>query len=197
MGRGTISGHPGERLELPWWLGVVLAIAGYVILKWGIPSLAGASALVAMLFLAWAAHSLFSSDRRRRALDLETSLATLRALPRERFEQFMAAAFRSEGYEVSASESRDGPVDALLTRAAERLIVQHRHWRNATIGAATLHELYGRLPRESATGCVFVTTGDYTSEARRFAAGKPVRLIAGRELERMLRLRDAAPVSAT
>jgi len=210
MGRSTVSGHPGERLELPWWLGVGLAAAGYVLLGWVVPSLAGAhsllkplvaaaqasAALVALLFVALAARSLLFSYRRRRALDLETSLATLRALPRERFAQFMAAAFRSEGYEVSAPASDDSRIDAVLTRDTERLVVQHRHWRNATIGAATLHELYDSLPRESASGCVFVTTGDYTPEALRFAAGKPVRLIAGRELERMLRARQAA-VAAT
>ncbi|HEX6007443.1 MAG TPA: restriction endonuclease [Burkholderiales bacterium] len=201
MHRGTVSEHAKARTEWPWWLGVILAGAAYVILKWIIPSLAGSSgplkplvataqssaALVAIMFLAYAALSLGLAFRRRRALDLETSLATLRALPRERFAHFLEAAFRREGYEMSSPASGDSAIDAVLTRGNERLLVQYRHWRNATLGAAMLQALCDCAGEESAAGCVFVTAGNYTPEAVRFAAGKPVRLIGGRQLERMLR----------
>lgn len=211
MGRSTVSGHPHARLELPWWLSVILAAAAYVLLRWVIPSLAGSSvafkplvatahsaaAVVAVLFLAFAAYSLALAYRRRRGLDLETSLAMLRALPRERFEHLMTAAFRSEGYEISEPANRDCGIDCVLVRGNDKLLVQYRHWRNATMGAATLRELCDRLQAESATGCVFVTTGDYTHEAARFAAGKPMRLIAGRQLERMLRAMEPSTGSAS
>jgi len=201
MEKGPIAGLAQARVELPWWLGVVLAAAAYVVLKWVLPAIAGSSALlkpvaatgqsfaavVALLFLLHAGWSCVLAYRRRRALDLEMSLATLRALPRERFEHFVTTAFRNEGYAVTRSASRDRGIDLVLARGAEKLLVHCRHWRSARMGAGTLRELYAHLNAERATGCVFVTTGDFSNEAFEFAAGKPVRLIAGRELERMLR----------
>ena len=59
--------------------------------------------------------------------------------------------------------------------------------RPSALGAAMLQALCDCAGEESASGCVFVTAGNYTPEAVRFAAGKPVRLIGGRQLERMLR----------
>ena len=88
MGKGTISGLPEEWLEPPWWLGVVLAVVAYVLLKWVIPAVAvttgllrpvastsqASAAYVGALFLALTGLSLILAYRRRRALELETSL---------------------------------------------------------------------------------------------------------------------------
>jgi restriction endonuclease Mrr len=47
-----------------------------------------------------------------------------------------------------------------------------------------------------ANSCVLLTTGDYSDDARQFAAGKPIRLIAGGELEKMLSSAKRAVTSA-
>lgn len=201
MGKGTISGLPEEWLEPPWWLGVVLAVVAYVLLKWVIPAVAvttgllkpvastsqASAAYVGALFLALTGLSLILAYRRRRALELETSLATLRAMSRERFAHFAAAAFQSEGYAITHADRRDSGIDFVLTRGAERVLVQYHRWRSDRIEDVVLRELHDRMIGESASGCVYVTAGDYTDDALRYAAGKPLRLIAGRELERMLR----------
>lgn len=200
MQKGTISQDSQVRARLPWWVGMGLAAAAYVGLKWVLPSVAGSSAvlkpfastaqssaaLVALVFVGLAAFSVVRAYRTRHALDLEMSVGALRALPRERFEHFARTAFENEGYAVAQAHPEHG-ADLVLTRGNERLVVQCRRWRSEVIDAEPLRELHRSAEAEAASGCVFVTTGEYTESARRFAAGKPLRLIAGRDLDRMLR----------
>jgi restriction system protein len=144
---------------------------------------------LALIFLALSGLSLFLAYRRRRVLDLEMSLATIRALPRRRFEQFAAEAFRNQGYAVSerGSAGQDRGVDLILRRANQKVLVQCRRWRSETIDIGPVRELYDVMASEQASGCVFLATGGYSNDALRFAAGKAMRLIAGRELEKTLR----------
>jgi len=202
MARSTSSALLDDRVEPPWWFGVVIAAIIYVFLKWVFPRVAGSNeflallaatahssaGLLALIFLALSGLSLFLAYRRRRLLDLETSLATLRALPRRRFEQFAAEAFQYQGYAVSeAGSAGDCGIDFILKRENEKVLLQCRRWRSETIDIVPVRELYDVMAAEQANGCAFLTTGGYGSDALQFAAGKPVRLIAGPELEKMLR----------
>jgi len=203
MARDTSLSPLDDGVELPWWAGFVCAGLVYVFLKWIFPSLTVSSALLeplaagarssaalwALIFLALVSLSPLRAYRKRRLLDLETSLASIRALPQARFEQFAAEAFQNEGYAAArcgTAERNDG-VDFTLERDQEKVLVQCRRWRSATIDSAPLRALYALMSTEQASGCVFVTTGGYGDDALQFAAGKPIRLIAGRELEKMLR----------
>lgn len=203
---GAVLSH--VRVEPPWWSGLALGAALYALLKWIVPPIVvilspalspaaaavGASAaLVALLsvacFLLWMLHE----HRKRRILDRQMSLAALRALPRERFERFLAEAFRREGYVVSQSEHCERAADLMLTRGNENIIVQYRRWRGDLDDATPLRELYAAMRAAGSSGCAMAITGEYGSDVIAFAAGKPVRLIAGPELERMLRGLDAPP----
>jgi HJR/Mrr/RecB family endonuclease len=196
--------------ELPWWSGVAIGVLLYVLLTWVVPpvaasrpglataiSAASASAVfIALPFITCSVILLLLTYRKRRELDLEVTLAALRALPRERFEHFAAEAFRSEGYVVAASAHRDCAADLVLTREGQNVIAQCRRWRSNLIDAAALSELHSCMEITRATGCIMVTAGDYDAAAREFAAEKPLRLIGGRELERMLRTLNS-PTSDT
>lgn len=201
MGRRAGAVLSQDRLELPWWFGLAAGALLYVLLKWIAPAvvvtlspalspaaaaLRASAGFVALLpvacFLVW----VLVDFRKRRALDHEISLAALRALPREHFERFLAEAFRREGYVVTPSDHRDCGADLVLTRDNDKLLVQCRRWRGDVNDDAPLRELHACMSAAAASGCAMVITGHYGAEARAFAAGKPVRLIAGRELERML-----------
>lgn len=203
MARSTSLGPLDDGVELPWWAGFVFAAIVYVFLKWVFPSVSGSSAVLkplaagaqssaglwALIFLVLAGFSPLRAYRRRRLLDLETSLATIRALPQRRFEQFAAEAFEKEGHAVArcGSAGYERGIDFTLRRGQEKVLVQCRRWRSATIDSAPLRELHDLMAAEQASGCAFVTTGGYDEDALQFAAGKPIRLIGGRELEKMLR----------
>ncbi|MBI4204115.1 MAG: restriction endonuclease [Betaproteobacteria bacterium] len=203
MARRTSSGRLDDGVELPWWVSVVFAAIIYIFLNWIFPSLAGSNVflknlaaaaqasagLLALLFLVLAGLSLLLEYRRRRLLDLQVSLATIRALPRRRFEQFVAEAFHGQGYAVSERDSAapDRGVDLVLTRGNEKVLVQCRRWRSETIDIAPVRQLYDVMVSEQASGCTLLASGAYSNDALRFAAGKPIRLIGGQALEKMLR----------
>ena len=59
-------------------------------------------------------------------------------------------------------------------------------------------ELFGVVASERATGGILITTSTFTPDAEDFARGKPLRLIAGEKLLRMVegvRKGGASPVS--
>lgn len=212
MAKETGAALLDDRVELPWWMSVIIAATIYVFLKWIFPFLAGSNAffkhlsaitqssagLLALLFVALAGFSLWLEHRRKRLLDLQTSLATIRALPRRRFEQFVVEALRAESYTVSewGGPGQDRGVDLVLTRDNEKVLVQCRRWRSETIDVAPVRELYDVMASEQASSCLVVTSGTYSNDALRFAEGKAVRFIGGRELETMLRRVNRA-VAAT
>jgi restriction system protein len=202
MAKTISSGLLDDRVKLPWWRAVVIAATIYTFLKWIFPSVAGSSVflkslavtaqsmagLLAAIFLALGGLSRLLAFRRRRLLDLEMSLAAIRALPQRRFEQFVAEAFEKQGYSVAQCDSA-GPhcgVEFILTRKNEKVLVQCRRWRSESIDSVPVRRLYEAMAAAHASSCALLTTGDYSDDARRFAAGKPIQLVAGRELEKML-----------
>jgi restriction system protein len=212
MAKTISSGLLHDRVELPWWVAVVFAATIYAFLKWIFPSIAGSgvflkslsataqslAGLLAAIFLALGGLSRVLALRRRRLLDLAMSLATIRALPQRRFEQFTAEAFQNQGYTVAqwVSTGQDCGVELVLKRGNEKVLVQCRRWRSESIDAVPVRELYAAMAAAQANSCVLLTTGDYSNDARQFAAGKPIRLIAGGELEKMLSGAKRAVTSA-
>ena len=57
--------------------------------------------------------------------------------------------------------------------------MQCKNWRSRGVGVGVVRELYGVLAAEHAHQAVIVCSGNFTQDARRFAAGKPIRLVDG------------------
>lgn len=133
--------------------------------------------------------------RRRRLLDLQTGLSSLRALSWRAFEQLAGELFRRQGYRVKlmGGAAPDGGVDLILRRDGEKTIVQCKHWRTDPVGVSLVRELFGVMHAEGARRCIFVTTSGYTEAAQAFARGKPIRLIDGPELARLVAAAQAKP----
>lgn len=188
----------------PWPMGVIigaLVLAGGL---WGPALLSGVSNpyiaafarqlaagalnplmyLVATLCFAAAAVSAWRRAQRRRLLDSRSDMASLRAMSWRELEQLVAEAYERLGYQVeqSAQPGADGGVDLRLRRGGQLTLVQCKHWRTQRVGAPVVREQFGLLAHHRAAAVVIVTTGDFTAEARAFAQGKPMELVAGTEL---------------
>ena len=79
----------------------------------------------------------------------------------------------------------DGGVDLILRKNGEHLLVQCKNWRR-DIGVKIVRELYGVVAAKGATGGIVICSGTFTREARDFARGKPMELIEGTALARMI-----------
>lgn len=80
----------------------------------------------------------------------------------------------------------DGGIDLILRKKDETTLVQCKHWETEQVGVKIVRELYGVVAAEGATKGVIVTTGYFTRDAEMFAHGKPLLLIRGNELSRLL-----------
>ncbi|TCK05869.1 restriction endonuclease [Marinobacterium mangrovicola] len=105
------------------------------------------------------------------------------------FELLVGEAFRQSGYRVidGGDTGPDGGIDVNLSKNGQRYLVQCKHWKTQRVGVAVIRELFGVMVDQGAKGAFIVTSGDFTEEANQFANGKPIGLINGAKLDKMLR----------
>jgi restriction system protein len=209
MGRRRNAGLFETLTLLPWPVGIGFGIAGFALIHWGVRWLAGslggtlgqslgtvmeagtldpvAWALLALGMLA-AAISAFRSGDRKRLLDEQRNLESLRALSWSRFEQLVGEAFRRHGYSVeeTGQGGADGGVDLLLRKDGAVTLVQCKHWRSRQVGVAVVREMYGLMHHHRAAAVKIVCTGVFSSDCYRFAVGKPLELIDGEALNELI-----------
>lgn len=119
----------------------------------------------------------------------------LRSLSWREFEDLIGRAYRLQGYEVlTTAHGADGGIDLILTRGAERIFVQCKHWRSQQVGVKVVRELYGLVAAHGATWGIVATSGGYSAEAEEFARTTRITLLDGRAVAQLVVLaRDAGP----
>jgi restriction system protein len=135
---------------------------------------------------------------RGRLLDGQRDLESVRALRWQEFEHLVGEAFRRQGFRVEerGGAAPDGGVDLVLFRDGRKTVVQCKRWRTKQVGVALVRDLYGAMTAETADEAIFVSSGEYTADARRFADGKPIRLVDGSTLLEMVRSVQRTTVEA-
>jgi restriction system protein len=191
---------------MPWWIGVGFAIVSYGLLHWyaGTPidtkvTTANLSAHfgrtfagvlqygLPIIFLAGAAVSAF---KRRKRNDLHAHTASagtrnaLESMTWREFEQVVGEYFRRNGFSVTETGGggADGGIDLIASRGADKYYVQCKQWKARQVGVATVRELFGVMAANGVAGGYVVTSGVFTDEAKRFAGGREIQLIEGKEL---------------
>ncbi len=190
---------------MPWWLGILIGLIGYVVIRHGIgwylassqnPVLSGMGRTLAngayapfawmLLIACWLAAlaSFIGRGRRRQLLDNQTGIDTLRQMTWRQFEQLTGEAFRRQGYAIEETGlvGADGGIDLILRKSGQITLVQCKQWQNRQVGVKVVREMYGLLVHHKAAAVKIVALGDYTPDAHRFAQDKPIELIHGGEL---------------
>lgn len=112
------------------------------------------------------------------------SLEKIGQLTPSQFEEYVAQRiFARQGYHVeNIRDVKDGGVDIVVTDAlGRRAIVQCKLYRNV-VGEPIVRDLYGALIHNAAHMGYLVTNSNISTAARRWAAGKPIALIDGKQL---------------
>lgn len=201
---------------LPWWAGAGLAIGSYLALHAlaAVPLLPAKSPqdlgsmvtgsiwrtfasfgqyLLPFLFSLGALASALRRQRRRQLMQRATQAneiaAELHALSWQQFEMLIGEGFRRQGFNVveTGGGGADGGVDLVMRRRGEQFLVQCKHWRATKVGVTTVRELFGVMTARGATGAYVVTAGEFTDDAKAFAAGRNIELVSGRALTTLLR----------
>lgn len=128
------------------------------------------------------------------------SIDAVHALSWQQFEQLIADLFRRQGYVVreharQSAGTGDGGVDLILTdprTPGGEYLVQCKQYKSWDVGEPKVREFYGAMAAWQ-TRCegIMVTCGRYTLPAKDFAKDKPLRLIDGDGLVRLLNQHNA------
>lgn len=193
---------------LPWPLGVIFGIGGFLAVRFGLPAMMHgnqftSAILPIAILMSWfllaggllgAAMSWVGRRRRHRLLDAQQGLDNIAALGWRQFEQLVGEAFRRQGYAVEEHglAGADGGIDLFLRKDGRRVLVQCKQWRRRQVPVNVAREMYGLLAHHRADSVKIACVGTFTRDAARFAEGKPIELIGGEELMRMIREVQAA-----
>lgn len=188
---------------LPWGVSICLSIVVYIGMKFGGPamfagrgmlqgigdSISKMAGIAAIVFLIPAPFSFLNSLRKRKLLDRQDGIESIRALPWKKFEELLAEAYRRQGYSVRENSSlgSDGGVDLELEKGGSIYLVQCKQWRHENVPVHVIREAFGVMTAQHASGVHVVTSGMFTQEAKNFAADKPIDLIEGNVLAKMIR----------
>lgn len=200
---------------LPWYVGVILALAGYLLLHRiaiapfpsalgpgevgnamvgavGRGLATGGQYIVPILCLAGAAISAWRRHARRSLMDNVTRSDApdiLDDMSWREFEMLVGEGFRLQGYQVAENfeAGPDDGIDLTLRKNGEKYLVQCKQWRAFKVGVPVVRELYGVMTAKGAVGGFVVTSGRFTPEAEAFASGRNLRLLDGPQLHRLLK----------
>lgn len=201
-----------EGTKVPWWIGVIIAVCVWIagLIVGAIEPKTSPKAVfytlgryflnfLACVVLAAAAVSAIKQLFRRKLLDRQDNLSSLRSLSWREFEQLVGEAYRRQGYDVeeTGGGGADGGIDLVLRGHGETVLVQCKQWRVLQVGVDKVRELFGVLHAQGATRGFLVTTGTFTNEARSFSAGKPLMLVDGPALAIFVHQVRTSPQPAT
>ncbi|MDT8321851.1 MAG: restriction endonuclease [Xanthomonadales bacterium] len=198
----------------PWPVGVGLAVVSFMVLNQGargVPIQSSSTAdisrvlfsnlgitlagigqyLLPGIFLVAALGSFLRSRKNARiyAVAAAEPVRGVADLSWREFESLIGELFRKRGFSVKENyrAGPDGGVDVELRRNGELFLVQCKHWRARKIPVSTSRDLYGAMTARQAAAGFVVTSGDFTSESVKFAAGRNIELIGGKVLAASLR----------
>ena len=195
----------------PWWLhllsaGVVYVVGVHLLPAWtfeqpiiehvtnSLPTAAKAfSQLLVLLAALTGIRPFVQWIKRRKLLEKNTDLDSIRTLSWHHFEHLVGEAFRQQGYRVSqqGGAGADGGVDLMLHRHGKKTVVQCKHWHSSKVGVSIIREHLGVMSAQRADQGIVVCTGEFTQPAKDFAADNGIRLINGSALERLIKIETA------
>lgn len=212
--------------KLPWWVCLILAVLSYFLLHVvasrpvntvAVPGQMGdvvTKGLVTMMAtlgqyllpFAFSLGALISGVKATRQKKLyenvasRQDIAALSEINWADFERLVCEYFFRNDFQVSrlGGNGPDDGIDIVLRQKNETYLVQCKQWKAYKVGVQPVREFYGVMASRGAAGGYFVTSGEYTEEAKAFAHGLNLELIDGRKLREMIVVASkATPAGAT
>lgn len=192
-----------DLLVLPWWYSALASLIAFIAIGYLLPAalpqnhrvfaaltagLPRVATVVAIVFLIPMPFAYLDGHRKKRLVDANTDLESIRALSWREFEQLVAEAYRRKGYTVRENviAGPDGGVDVSLEKDGQLHLVQCKQWNAQKVGVKVVREMYGVMIDRKASSMRIVSAGMFTQEAANFARNKPIDLIDGPQLAALL-----------
>ena len=169
-------------LRSPWWISLCIAAAIFAALTLALPGLYAFSG--ALPFAAIAAYAGWKQLRAPSAARVARVLGAARGMSWEEFSGAIETAFRRDGYGVNRLAGSEA--DFELTRGGRTSLLACRRWKAARTGIEPLRALDAARRAGDAHECIYLAAGEFTENARAFAALNAIRLIQDAELAGLL-----------
>jgi restriction system protein len=173
-------------LRSPWWISFIVAAVITLVARMALPQYSVVYGILAGLpFIVVGCIAGWRQFKAPSAASVANTLATAGSLSWRDFSGAIEDAFRRDGYDVSRL---DGPAaDFMITRAGRTALVSCKRWKAVSNGLAPLRDLDAAAESREAGESIFITLGELTDNARRFAAEKKIRVVQGAGLAQLLR----------
>jgi restriction system protein len=149
-------------------------------------------------FTLGAIMSAINTARRKRLygkVAMHSDASVLNQMSWDEFEQLVGEYFLQIGYKVTRAGGNgpDGGVDLMLRKGSEIHLVQCKQWKAHKVGVQPVREFYGVMTAHGATGGYFISSGEYTAEAKSFVRGLNLELVDGKKLKKMISVAHRSP----
>jgi restriction system protein len=206
--------------KLPWWAGIALALLSFLVLhviasrpplpvagpgQMGDAVTRGLITILAKFgqyilpfgFSLGALISVINAFRQKKLFNTVASrpgVSALNEMSWSDFERLVSEYYRRNGFQVKrqGGNGPDGGIDLVLRKKSETHLVQCKQWRAYKVGVQPVREFYGVMSSRGVAGGYFVTSGEFTDEAKRFVQGLNLELINGQKLRRMIDIAQQA-----
>ncbi len=194
---------PEVLVKLHWSVSAVLGVGSFAVMRWVLPahfadqpftaswsSMSRGFAWIPLLvFGGLAAISALRASIKRRLVDRQHSLESLRKVTWQQFELMVAEAYQRKGYQVEESlrGGADGGIDLVLRKQGRTYLVQCKNWRKQSVGAPIVREQLGLRIHHQADGSIIITSGHFTREAIAFAEANEIELVDGSALLELIK----------
>ena len=178
-------------LRKPWWVSAAIGMAIGLLAAALVPEdWRGAALLTGLPFFVIAGMALVKGFKVPGAAEVERTAKAVRALAWPAFAGQLQQAFERDGWSVQRIDAASH--DFVLERKGRRMLVAARRWKSAHLGLEPLRAL--QAAREAADGAdaLYVSLGEPSAAARRFAAAQRIAVWEAAERAQGLRGRGRA-----
>lgn len=172
-------------LRSPWWMSFAIAgVLGAFAIAMLPEKFRFAGSIAGLPFLVIGCIAAWRQFRSPSAARIDRTVAAVRAMSWVDFSRAIEAAFKRQGYEISAIAGSAANFE--IKKEGRTALVSCKRWKVAQTGAEALQDLHAMKQARDVHSCVYVTAGELTDNARVFAAKQGIELIRGPELARLL-----------
>jgi restriction system protein len=136
-------------------------------------------------FLIWKKNftrQLDSKRRQERIFRIKELSKIKQKTPRD-FEYFVADVFKELGFDAQVTKATgDGGKDIVLIKEKTKAIVECKRYNDKKISVNLIRQFHSVIIDTHSDHGYFVTTSDFTKEAKNYVKDKPIKLINGEDL---------------
>jgi restriction system protein len=172
-------------LRKPWWISILIAVvlmlsAGALLPR----NLAAYSVSAGLPFLLVGIIAAFKQWRMPSKAQVAQTLEAVRAMSWRDFSNAVEQAFLQDGYEVERQAGSGA--DFAVRKTGHTVLVNCKRWKAASHGIEPLRELHAAVMASDADAGIYISTGELTDNARRFAEENNISIMQGIDLAKLL-----------